>query len=224
MAGMPSFGGPPERISLYWTVCLLKSVVNSEAAPLGGMSMGIPVFVGFMVSGDSKISVSFPVLGSEVAAGRVGESPAVKGKDVSELSPTGTGAGSSAVTSVPAQAVSNMLLTKNNAEMFVVFVESSTNELEKAIAYLSLHTLPNVFDLSQPLQVVLCAVRKMFHVFAERISKSFEKIEDQSSIHRVFHNKEAFVTIKGFFSARFPGDDEDFPDGSNHHCLVCTPT
>jgi hypothetical protein len=37
---MPSLGGPPDNISPYETVCLLKSVENSEAAPLGGDSAG----------------------------------------------------------------------------------------------------------------------------------------------------------------------------------------
>src|SRR5918996_1478887 len=44
-AGMPSLGGPPERISLYGTLCLLKSVVNSDVARAGGGSSGRTVGV-----------------------------------------------------------------------------------------------------------------------------------------------------------------------------------
>ena len=38
MAGIPSFGGPPESTSLYEMVRLEKSVLNDEAAPAGGGS------------------------------------------------------------------------------------------------------------------------------------------------------------------------------------------
>src|SRR3990172_12212258 len=51
IAGMPSLGGPPERISRYETACLLKSVVNSNCAPAGGGSSreGEGVIVGAFV-------------------------------------------------------------------------------------------------------------------------------------------------------------------------------
>ena len=39
-AGMPSLGGPPERIRSYGTVCRLKSVLNWRVAPGGGDSSG----------------------------------------------------------------------------------------------------------------------------------------------------------------------------------------
>ena len=39
-AGMASLGTPPERISLYGTLCLLKSVLNWDVAPDGGDSSG----------------------------------------------------------------------------------------------------------------------------------------------------------------------------------------
>jgi hypothetical protein len=43
IGGIPSLGGPPERISLYGTECLLKSVVNSLSARAGGGSSGSKV-------------------------------------------------------------------------------------------------------------------------------------------------------------------------------------
>lgn len=51
MGGIPPLGGPPERISLYGTECLLKSVVNSLSAPRGGDSAGREGKAGWVESG-----------------------------------------------------------------------------------------------------------------------------------------------------------------------------
>src|SRR5574341_1794265 len=66
---MPSLGGPPERISLYGTECLLKSVLNWDVAPEGSDSFGKSVGV---VAGD-WISAGIELgLDSTAVAARVG--------------------------------------------------------------------------------------------------------------------------------------------------------
>src|SRR5918993_217529 len=60
-AGIPSLGGPPERISLYRTLCLLKSVLNSDVAPAGGGSSGDSVGVTEFL-GDKGTSVGTGLL------------------------------------------------------------------------------------------------------------------------------------------------------------------
>src|SRR5262245_60630825 len=69
MAGMPSFGGPPERISRYGTLCLLKSVVNSRSLA-GGSSGGSSVGAGAGTAvGIATGAAAGAAVGPAVAAG-----------------------------------------------------------------------------------------------------------------------------------------------------------
>ena len=67
-AGIPSLGGPPERILLYGTLCLVKSVLNSYSARAGGGSSGDNVGItGFWGDGGTFVGTEVLAAGASLA-------------------------------------------------------------------------------------------------------------------------------------------------------------